>query len=477
MKATFGLPITARLQSDSTRNLVVLVFLLVISSFTFFWRLGGGSLHDWDEGLHAQMAQEMMWRGDAVTPYLAGSPHFTKPPLYYWLTILSYRTFGVNEFAARSWPALAGVGVVLLTYLLGRDLFGRAVGMGGALLLLIVSNAPDSHTFNLVSMGRMAMMTTPLAFFSLLALWFAWRGEKDRRYLIALGLPVGAAFMTKNVAVLVPVAAIVIYWLLVRPWPWRQWPWKEMGLALGIAVLIAAPWHLAATIRYGRYFWNEYAIKNIVGRVTTTLDGVDHHQPFWFYLGVIRLGFSYAAFLLPIALPFAAYRIWRKRERAPLLLLAWFGVALLIYSSSQTKLPWYIQDSYPALALLLAWFLSCVLTKRGALVAIAAFMILFGWRLPTLRDGAPDVKRVALALQYLAKPEDRVLVSRIGGGARPVTLFYAGRPLRQVGFGEPLRAAWGEADYLLTEAEAWQAAGLQGEIVCQDGAQLLVRVR
>ncbi len=60
-----------------------------------------------DEARYAQVAREMMDRGDWVTPTLGGFNWFEKPALLYWLEIVSYKAFGVSEFAARLGPASA----------------------------------------------------------------------------------------------------------------------------------------------------------------------------------------------------------------------------------------------------------------------------------------------------------------------------------------------------------------------------------
>ena len=457
------------------RPWIIPLVLLCLAGFTFFWRLGEGALYDWDEAIHAQMAQEMIWRHDPITPHLAGELHFTKPPLYLWQEVLAYKVLGVNEFAARFWAALSAVGAVLMTYLLGRDLFGRAVGVGAALLLLIVNNLPFSHGYNFVSIGRMAMMTGPLALYAVTLVWLAWRGERDRRYVILMGLPLGAAAMTKNVAGLMPLAGIVLYWLLTRPL--RKWPWREIGLASALFCLIALPWHILEALRYGQRFFDEYILHNLIERSTRTIDVRYHRQPPWFYLDVIRRGFSYAWVLLPPAVLYGLYRALRRGERAFLLLLLLPVAPLLVYSAAETKLGWYILEMYPALALLAAAFLVRVLRGPWALALIVAFMVVVGWRLPSARAGATDARRPAMAAQILAERDETVLLCmKSDDHPRPASLFYAGRPVVHVLYREgSLQAARPGAAWLLTDTETWEAAGLAGEIICREGTQLLVR--
>ena len=465
---TFHLPV---------RDLLIPLLLLALAAGTFYWRLGEGSLYDWDEGIHAQMAQEMLWSHDLLTPHLAGAVHFTKPPLYLWQTVLAYKVFGVNEFAARFWAALSGVGAVLMTYLLGRDLFNRAAGTAAALLLLTVNNLPYSHGYSFVSIGRMAMMTTPLAFYALVTVWLAWRGERDRRYIALIGLPLGAAVMTKNVAGLLPLIALLAYWAVT--WPRRQWPWREWGLALILLLAISLPWHISQALAYGQRFFQEYIFHNLLERAATTIDIQYHQQPPWFYLDVIRQGFSYAAWALPPAALLAGYRALRRREPGLILLLFWALVPLAVYSASSTKLGWYIVEAYPALALLLAWFLVTLLGQQWGVALVVAFLVFFGWRLPSPRDGSPDAKAVAPAVRYLAGKDQEVLLCMRGGDhPAPAMLFYAGRPVKHVLYGDGgLQRALPGASWLLTDADTWQAAGLSGRIVCQSGSQLLVQLQ
>ena len=105
----------------SGRSLLLLLILpsvLLYPCLTF-------PLFEPDEGRYAEIPREMLQRGEWVVPYLQGEPYLDKPPLFYWLVMLSYRAFGFHAGAARLVPALAIHGCVLLTYLLGRRFLVR----------------------------------------------------------------------------------------------------------------------------------------------------------------------------------------------------------------------------------------------------------------------------------------------------------------------------------------------------------------
>src|SRR5262245_46981108 len=90
-----------------------------------------------DEGRYAQIPFEMLTRGEWIVPTLQGEPYLDKPPLFYWMVMLSYSLLGVHDWAARVVPALAVMASVLIAYVLGRRLVGERAAFWGALALLL----------------------------------------------------------------------------------------------------------------------------------------------------------------------------------------------------------------------------------------------------------------------------------------------------------------------------------------------------
>jgi mannosyltransferase len=91
-----------------------------------------------------------------VQPY----PPLPHLGLHYWLLLA-----GRSEFAVRFWPVLAGTLAVPLTYALGRDLFGRRVGLLAATFAafnpLLLWWSQDLHFYSVV--GAAAAASTWLA--------------------------------------------------------------------------------------------------------------------------------------------------------------------------------------------------------------------------------------------------------------------------------------------------------------------------
>ena len=100
---------------DALQQGIVAGFFILVLALLWFGTLGTRSLITPDEGRYASLALGMAQSGDWITPRLNGLLYFEKPVLQYWIGALAFIVFGVNEFAARFWPGLAGFLTVLFT--------------------------------------------------------------------------------------------------------------------------------------------------------------------------------------------------------------------------------------------------------------------------------------------------------------------------------------------------------------------------
>ena len=84
-------------------------FIIVAALLLFVPFLGAVHLFDWDEINFAECAREMLSSGNYLSLQMNYQPFWEKPPLFIWMSALSMKVFGVNEFAARFPNALCGV--------------------------------------------------------------------------------------------------------------------------------------------------------------------------------------------------------------------------------------------------------------------------------------------------------------------------------------------------------------------------------
>jgi 4-amino-4-deoxy-L-arabinose transferase-like glycosyltransferase len=318
------------------------LFLLFLCVLTFFVGLGRPALTDADEAYYAESSREMVERGDWLTPYFNYEFRWQKPVLYYWLTAITYLLFGVGEWAARCWSALAGVGLAFVTRGAARRMTRHEdVGwLAGAIV---------ATSFGYFALARMALPDLPLAFFITVTITAAF----EKQWIVA-ATAAGLGFLVKGpLAVLLPALVISPVWWRERD---RFHP-RAQDLVLGSAVFAAVglPWYIAMTTTHGPAYLNSFFVGDNLERFATDR----FNEP--------RSPFFYVPVLLGGLLPWTAYLVaalWRPvrdlvGRRLVLTdvewrLLLWTGVPLIFFSISIGKQPRYILPVLPPVAIFLA---------------------------------------------------------------------------------------------------------------------------
>lgn len=315
----------------------------------WFGPLGSRALLSPDEGRYATIALEMLRSGDWITPRLNGFLYFEKPPLQYWMGATSLWLFGINEFAARFWPALTGflsIAAVAFTAhrLWGRDA-GRYAAMAMAGTVWVIANA---HFLSL-DMGLCFFLTLTLCGFLLAQHGDTSARAQDRAMWIAWAAMAGATLSKGLVGVLIPGAVLVLYSLVDRRWAfWRRMRWRS-GLVLFL--VLAAPWFIAVAQR-NPDFLEFFFIREHFQRYLT--EEARRTGPLWYFVPYLLAGFLPWTSLLPMLASTGAEREAGGGVRAQRLLLVWAVFVFMFFSLSGSKLPSYILPMFPALALLLA---------------------------------------------------------------------------------------------------------------------------
>jgi 4-amino-4-deoxy-L-arabinose transferase-like glycosyltransferase len=323
-----------------------LTFLLLVFGCAFLQFLGRLPLLEPDEGRYAEIPREMLELADFITPHLNYVKYFEKPPLHYWLSAFSFSIFGRNEFAARFPGAALGLLTILLTYLVGRRLFGRREGLLAALILGTSTGFLVQARINFTDMTLTCTLSAALAFFILAAR----EGEARKGlYYHLFYLFAALAVLSKGlIGIVFPGAVIFLYLLFTRRWQLL----KEMRLMTGIPLflLVCAPWFILVSLRNPEFAWF-FFIHEHFERFTTT---VHHHKKgFLFYVPVLLYTMLPWSFFIPVAVA----GVWRERQ-APegnvrLYLFIWAAFIFLFFSISGSQLIPYILPVFPPLALLM----------------------------------------------------------------------------------------------------------------------------
>ena len=303
-----------------------------------------------DEGRYAQIPREMLARGDWVVPHLQSQPYLDKPPLLYWLVMLSYSAFGVSEAPARLIPALAVHGTILVVYLLGRRSLGERSAFWGALFLTV---APG-----FVGMARVLTLDGLLTFWITLALFATFEAIRGDRFRVGwwyvAALAAGLGVLTKGP---IPLLLLVPPIWLHRRLTGHQVPIEEHTCSVSSASsrpsICRGTWRIflrePVFLRY--FFWEHNVLRFV--------QPFDHLQPVWYYLPIVLGGLLPGSVLL---YAFARHLLSgdpdRTATRTPALGF-WLIAGLwcvFFFSMSGCKLPTYVLPAFPCLCLALGRF-------------------------------------------------------------------------------------------------------------------------
>jgi dolichol-phosphate mannosyltransferase len=280
-------------------------------------------------------SDEAVYAGQGAS--IAGAPELSRlfpvfrahPLLFQLATSLMYR-MKVSDYSPRLLAVAFGLATVAAGYALGARVYGRRAGAITALLLAVMPY--------LVVVNRQALLDGPMAFFSVLGLWFLARfAAESRRWLLyAAGASLGLAFISKETAIVLlpaayaflavtpsvrvrlkeiavffccfatvalpyPVSLLVaggsssgkhfLTWQLFRPanHVWTFYP-AVVPPAIGIPVIVAGAGMLALAVESRRWSWRESLLICWIA------------VPFMFFQLWPVKGFQY---LLPVAAPCA----------------------------------------------------------------------------------------------------------------------------------------------------------------------------
>ncbi|MBU9560208.1 glycosyltransferase family 39 protein [Burkholderia multivorans] len=362
-------------------NRIVLALLLVAFAVIWFTPLGMRHLIPSDEGRYAEMAREMFVTGDWITPRYNGYKYFEKPPLQTWLNALTFAWFGIGEWQARLYTALASFAGVLLVGFTGARLFNPLSGFLAAVVLACSPYWNLMGHFNALDMGLAFWMALSLCAL-LLAQRPGLRPAAVRGWMWLCWAAMAFAVLSKGlVGVILPGAVLVLYTLIARDWAL----WKRLYLVSGLVIFfaIATPWFVLVQQRNPEFF-NFFFIVQQFRRYLTPEQ--NRPGPFYYFVPVLLVGF------LPwLSVAWQSVRHALRMPRQPngfspmLVLLIWSAFIFLFFSASHSKLISYVLPVAPALALIIGAYLPLLGADRfrrhllGYLVffVAAAFGIVF----------------------------------------------------------------------------------------------------
>jgi 4-amino-4-deoxy-L-arabinose transferase-like glycosyltransferase len=315
-------------------------FLLFFSITLIFVKLGGNGLANYDDCFYAQKAKEIVNTGDWMTMHYNHKPAFENPPFYMWLVVLSYKAFGISEYAAKFPSALMGVATILLIYFFTKKMFGAWSAFASSFIL--------STTYVFIRYARHAMIDVTLTFFfclAMVALYYSLHNH--RKYFILWGFAIAACILAKSILGFFPMVVSVGFLLLTKRWKVLFDPYFVVGSA--IALLVGCQWYAHEISLFGKEFINVHFGWLIIQR------GFSQGEESWYgHLSYFRDLVTYYWPWLPLLI--VGYLKFVNSARAKnenaILLLAWFTLPIVTLSVMSSRVLWYIMPVFPAAAII-----------------------------------------------------------------------------------------------------------------------------
>ncbi len=344
------------------------VAVLCLAAFNLTFRLGSEFVTEWDESLYANSAWEAVHNGNWIgTTFMGALDYYnTKPPLNVWLIALSFKAFGVSLISLRAASTLSTFLTVLVLQIWARKCFGSLVALLSSLVL------STTFGFFYLHSGRSANTDAPFTLFMLLTVVTLWAETRRPWLRVWLGPLLAATFLLRGMAVLMPLALVVVVLVMRRDRKavedaapgLTEGPrrgaiiWLPTLVAIVLSVAPVAAWAIAR-FRVDKWrFFERMIMYDFVSRSVESLEGhgggplyylniLQKHQYDWLLVAVV------AWLVFPV--PWRQLRGMLSRERDPeglrRLLAAWAGVTLVIPTLMLTKTPWYLNPFYPLFAL------------------------------------------------------------------------------------------------------------------------------
>lgn len=342
---------------SALRRLGALMGLFVLAGFWAvlqLWGLDKAPFHTKGEPREALVVREIVDRGDWILPRRNGIELPAKPPLFHWLGAITARVTGrADEQTIRLPSALLSGASALAVFATGTTLWGPTAALVASLSLLASFEWVRSATSARVDMTLTAGLT--FAFVGLLR----FRLHGGRRWMIVAYAGSAWAVLSKGpVGLALPLLQVIAMCLVDR----RPAFARQLRIVRGVlaVVLIGGAWYALAFVKGGEAFITKQILTENVWRFLGTAQFTEGHRHSVAYLLLVLL-----AGCLPwtLLLPSVGASLWRDRQSLSrqdprVFSIVWIVIVFGFYALATSKRGVYLLALYPALSLLLGWWVA-----------------------------------------------------------------------------------------------------------------------
>ena len=316
-------------------------------------------LMDKTEARYAEIARIMAETGNWVTPQIDyGVPFWAKPPLSTWLSAISIKMLGVNEFAVR-FPSFV---ISILLLILMKPIAGR-LKISLIIPAFILFTIPEF----LLHVGVVSTDMTLLLSLTCIMIAF-WEGFNEGKtywkYLFFVAIGVG--LLAKGPIVIVLTAPPIFIWAIWFKNLKKTFTILPWFLGILIVLIIAVPWYYLAEKRTPGFLDYFLVGEHYKRFFDSTWKGDKYGFPKMQPLGIIWV------FLLGLSVPWIIFlinkviKLKKTLFKDPWLtyLLFWIIWTPIFFTTSKSLIHTYILPTSIPLALFVATFWNEIKNKK-----------------------------------------------------------------------------------------------------------------
>jgi len=309
-----------------------------------------------DATAYADVAMEMVKRNNYLEIYLRGNDWLDKPHFQFWITALSYKIFGINNFGYKFPALLFSLLAIYYTFLFGKRSYSVMHGSIAAIMLMTAQHFILSNND-----VRAEPYLTGLTIFSLY--YFAWYLEEKKYWRLVLGsFGLACLIMTKGLFAILPVASAIGLSLIVK----KRWS-EILHLQWIGVILLVFTFTLPSLVGYYLQF-DLHPEKEIFGRMGvsgirfflwdsqwgrfTNTGPIKGEGDVLFYLHTMLWAFAPWAILVIHGTYIKFRDLFRRKSQHENLSLLGFIFVFFIFSISRFQLPHYLNQLFPYMALI-----------------------------------------------------------------------------------------------------------------------------
>jgi 4-amino-4-deoxy-L-arabinose transferase-like glycosyltransferase len=366
----------------TNKSLYILLFVLALA--VNFAGIGVKFFTD-DPGLYASIAKYLIYKKDIWQLYTYNRDWLDKPHFPFWAIFVSFKLFGISEFAYRLPALLFFMLGLLYTYLFARKYYNREIAIMAVLILLTALNTILGNTDTRAEPYLMGLIIAGIYHIACLEERFSY---KD---LLLAALFTAFAIMTKGIFVVVAIYGSLIGQLVFQKrlkslfqakWLWLivltaiftlpefyalyiQFDLHPEKTVFGTTHVSGIKWFLWDS-QFGRFVNNGPIIRKTSGSII-------------FYVHTLLWAFAPWCLLFYYAVFKNLKAIFQRSAAIEYYALSGGLLLLLLFSVSRFQLPFYTNAVFPLFAIVTAPFCFDQLSKFGTkfrLISQWAFVIL-----------------------------------------------------------------------------------------------------